>query len=389
MDATAHAARPADGWEVWSRIRLALAGVVLCLPIAVMTIPWLQANLGSAALELPRWSWRVGELKRFPSRFEFEFNRALPFRVDVAAPARTVYVDWLRVSPAPEVVLGTGGWLYYIGATGDRIIDRHVRGRDPFTHEELERWRTFLLERTRRYRDLGAKYAFVIAPNKESIYPEHLPPWIGPRVGPTRLDQLMAHVKSEPEVTVIDLRATLRAAKPASVVYYKTDTHWNTRGAYVAYQEILRVLAPDFPGLGAKEWESLGPKAIERTGLDLARMLGLVPETPEADHVLDHGPCAPSDVVPAPIPADLESRLTVPSRVTRCNADGNVDAVIFHDSFGTALSPILARSFRSATSFGTTAGPNEKAGYGMPERLKANLVVEILAERSLGARPAI
>jgi hypothetical protein len=389
MDATAHATSRSDGWETWSRIRLAFVGLVLCLPIAVMLSPWLQAKLGSTALELPRWSWRVGDMKRFPSRFELEFNRALPLRVDIAAPARVVYVDWLRVSPIPEVVLGTGGWLYYVGATGDRIIDRHVRGRDPFTHDELEQWRKFLLERTRRYRDLGAKYAFVIAPNKESIYPEHLPPWIGPRVGPTRLDQLMAHMKSEPEVTVIDLRTTLRDAKPASVVYYKSDTHWNTRGAYAAYQEILRVIAPGLPGLSAKTWESLEPKPIERGGLDLARMLGLVPETPEADHVLDHGACAPTDVVPIPVPEDLQSRLTGPTIATRCNAEGNVDAVIFQDSFGTALSPILARSFRSATSFRTTAGPNDKAGYGMPERLKANLVVEILAERSLGAGPAI
>jgi hypothetical protein len=389
MDAIAHAARGPDRWEMGSRIRLALVGFVLCLPLAVMSTPWLHSQLAAKAPELPQWSWRVGDLKRFPSRFDVEFNRALPWRVEVAAPARTVYLDWLRVSPVPEVILGSGGWLYYAGATGDRIIDRHVRGRDPFTHAELERWRTFLLERTRRYRDLGAKYVFVIAPNKESIYPEHLPSWIGPRVGPTRLDQLMAHMKSAPEVTVIDLRTTLRAAKSASVVYYKADTHWNTRGAYGAYREILRVLAPDFPELSARGWDTLAPKPVERTGLDMARMLGLVPETPEADYVLDHAACASTDVVPTPVPDDLSSRLTAPTSVTRCNASGNVDAVIFQDSFGTALSPILAESFRSTTSFHTTAGPNEKAGYGMPERLKANLVVEILVERSLTAGPAL
>ena len=388
MDAIAHTAPRPDRWEIGSRIRLALVGLALFVPLATMSIPWLQSQLGASAPELPPWSWRVGDLKRFPARFELEFNRALPLRVAVAAPARTVYVDWLRVSPVPEVILGTGGWMYYIGATGDRIIDRHVRGRDPFTHAELERWRTFLLERTRRFRDRGAKYVFVVAPNKESIYPEHLPSWIGPRVGPTRLDQLMAHMKSAPEVTVIDLRTTLRDAKSESVVYYKADTHWNTRGAYAAYREVLRVLTRDFPALSAKAWESLGPMPVERTGLDMAQMLGLVPETPEADYVLDHAACAPTDVVPIPVPDDLSSRLTAPTSVARCNAPGNVDAVIFQDSFGTALSPILAESFRSTTSFRTTAGPNEKAGYGMPERLKANLVAEILAERSLGGEPA-
>ena len=275
------------------------------------------------------------------------------------------------------------------GAAGERLLDRHVRGRDPFTQGELDRWRQFLVERARRYRDLGVRYVFVIAPNKESVYPEHLPDWIGPRIAPTRLDQLMAHMKSAPEVTVIDLRSTLLAAKAASVVYSKADTHWNTRGAYAAYREIVRVLAPDFPELSAKVWESLGPKPIDRTDLDMARMIGLVPEIPEADFVLDHAACTQSDAVPIPVPADLQSRLTAPSSVTRCNAPGDVDAVIFQDSFGTALSPILAESLRSATSFRSTGGPNDKVGYGMPQGLKANLVIEILVERSLSAGPEL
>ena len=388
MDATVPALSRSDEWRWWARIRLAILGVVLCLPMAVMSSPWLQARLGSLAPEFPRWSWRVGELKRFPSRFDLEFNRALPLRVEIAAPARSLYVDGLGVSPLPEVVLGTGGWLYYIGASRDRVIDRHVRGRDPFTHTELERWRTFLVERTRRYRDFGARYVFVIAPNKESVYPEHLPEWIGPRAAPTRIDQLMEHMKSASDVTVIDLRATLRAAKKASIVYYKADTHWNTRGAYAAYQEIVRVLAPHFPEVSAKAWESLGPKAIDRTDFDLARMLGLVPQAPEPDFALDHSACEPSGV-PNPVPAELKSRFTSPATVTRCNPFGTVDAVIFQDSFGTALSPILAESFRSTTSFGTTAGPNEKVGYGMPERLKAHLVIEIMVERSLSAGPEL
>jgi hypothetical protein len=386
---TAHETNRFDAWEIWSRIRLAILGLVLCLPIAIMSSPWLRSKAGSTTPAFPDWSWRVGAMKRYPSRFEVQFNLALPLRLKVAALARGVYVDWLRVSPVPEVVVGTDGWLYYTGPARDRLLDRHVRGSDPFSQDELDRWRKFLLERARRYRTLGAKYALVIAPNKESIYPEHLPGWIGPSVGPTRLDQLMAHMKSTTDVTVIDLRSALLADRNTSVVYYKTDTHWNTRGAYVAYREIARVLAMDFPRLAAKSWESLRPKAIERTGMDMARMIGMMPEVPEADFVIDHGACGELHSVPIPIPADLQSRLTVPPNVTRCDAPGDVDAVIFQDSFGTALAPILAESFRSATNFRAAAGPNDAAGYGMPEKLKANLVLEIVVERRLGAGPEL
>ena len=389
MDVTAHDASRPDGWETWSRIRLAIVGLVLCVPIAIMSSSWLQRATGSKAPALPEWSWKIGDVKRYPSRFEFEFNLALPSRVEVASLARRVYVDGLGVSPVAEVVMGTGGWLYYVGPAGEKLLDRHVRGSAPFSEGELARWRDFLVERARRFRDVGARYALVIAPNKESIYPEHLPGWVGPRVGPSRLDQLMAHLKSTTDVTVIDLRPALLAEKKLSVVYYKADTHWNTRGAYAAYREIARVLAPDFPPLAAKSWDSLGPTPIDRTGFDMARMIGLLNEVPEADFVIDHGACGVAHPVPVPIPADLQSRLTGPAQVFQCDVPGGVDAVIFQDSFGTALTPILAELFRSTGSFRTTAGPNDVVGYGMPEKLRANLVLEILVERSLGPPPAL
>jgi alginate O-acetyltransferase complex protein AlgJ len=389
MDVNVHSARRSDGWEMWSRLRLAIIGLVLWAPIAIMSSPWLQWRTGSRTPAFPEWSWTVGDLKRYPSRFELEFNLALPGRVKVASLARRVYVDRLRASPVAEVVLGTHGWLYYVGPAGEKLLDRHVRGREPLSQDELDRWREFLLERARRFRSIGARYVFVIAPNKESIYPEYLPEWIGPSVGPSHLDQLMAHMKSATDVTVIDLRPALLAEKKVSVVYFKADTHWNTRGAYAAYREITRVLAPDFPALTARSWRSLGPTPIERTGLDMARMIGLIPEPSEADFVLDHDACGVPHPVPIPIPADLQSRLTAPTLAYRCDAPGGVDAVLFQDSFGTALTPILAESFRSTTSFRTTAGTNASIGYGMPEKLKANLVVEILAERSIGAVPVL
>jgi alginate O-acetyltransferase complex protein AlgJ len=385
----APSAHPVDRWEIWSRLRLTILGLVLCLPIAVMSSPWLQSKIGSRTPAFPDWSWKVGDIKRYPSRFEVEFNLALPLRVKTATLARHVYVDWLHVSPALEAILGTDGWLYYTGPAGERLLDRHVRGRDPFSQGELDRWRQFLVERTQRFRSQGARYVLVIAPNKESIYPEYLPKWIGPRVGPTRLDQLMSSLKSATDVTVIDLRQALIADKSASILYYKADTHWNTRGAYAAYREIMRLLAPEFPALAAKSWEALHPKATERTGMDMTRMIGQSPEIPEADFLIVHGACGERHPVPIPIPEDLRSRLTAPAYATRCDVPGNVDAVIFQDSFGTALAPLLAESFRSTVTFPTTAGRKESAGYGMPEKLKANLVIEILVERSVGAGPEL
>ncbi len=199
--------------NAWSSVRVAIFFVALVVPLAIMVSPSLRSWTGGRALAVPDWSWRVGDIKRFPDRFQEQFDAALPFRLDVAAFSRSVYVDGLGMSPVAEAILGTDGWLYYTGPAHERLSDRHVRGSAPFSPEELDLWRQRLIERTQRFRSVGAKYAFVIAPNKESIYPEHLPSGVGPSMGPTRLDQLMAHVKSVPDVTVIDLRPSLIAEK--------------------------------------------------------------------------------------------------------------------------------------------------------------------------------
>ncbi len=374
-------------WKVWSRVRVATFFVALVVPLAVMVSPSLRSWAGARAAALPDWSWRVGDIRRYATRFQEQFDAALPLRVEVAAFSRSVYIDWLGMSPVPEVVLGTDGWLFYTGPLNERFLDRHVRGTAPFSPVELDRWREQLSERTQRFRSIGARYVFVLAPNKESIYPEHLPAWVGPNAGPTHLDQLMAHLKSVPDVTVIDLRPSLIAEKKLGALYYKTDTHWTARGAYVAYREVMRVLAAEFPALATKSWESFKPTPVERQGADLARMIGLVGAPAEANFELGPSRCAERHPIDIPIPDALQSKLTAPAYATRCDTPGNVDAVIFHDSFGVALNPFLAESFRSSANFSATAGTNEVAGYGMPEKLNANLVVEIMIERGLGVGP--
>ena len=371
----------------WSRLRVGLFFGVLCLPLAVMLTPSLRGWTGSQAPDFPDWSWRVGDLKRYPSRFQEQFNSALPLRRDLAALSRALYVDGLGVSPVPEAILGTGGWLYYAGPASGRLVDRHVRGRDPWSQQELDLLLRTLLQRTQRFRSIGATYVLVIAPNKESIYPEHLPAWIGRKAGPSRLDQLMTGLETVPEVTVIDLRPGLIADKPSAPLYFKADTHWNARGAHAAYRQVMQVLRSRFPGLAVRSWASFEPRRIEQRDMDIARMIGLGGLSGETEFELNRGACTERHPVPIPVPEALQSRLTAPAFATQCDTPGNVDAVIFHDSFGVALAPMFEASFRSTANFSATAGPNDVVGYGVPEALKANLVLEIIVERALGANP--
>ena len=92
----------------------------------------------------------------------------------------------------------------------------------------------------------GIRYVFAFSPNKQDIYPEFMPADFR-RGETTRMDQLLAYLKKNSDVEVLDLRPALFEAKPRHTLYFKTDQHMNYRGSFVAYQFIAAELSKTFP----------------------------------------------------------------------------------------------------------------------------------------------
>jgi hypothetical protein len=132
----------------------------------------------------------------------------------------------LHESPSPDVVVGLRGWLFY---AGDRSIENY-RHQVPLSAAELDGWVKGIEERKAWFAARGITYLFVIAPDKQSIYPEYMPRSLAPPPGDTRLDQLDRRLAGD--ASWLDLRGPLRAAKGDEPLYPKGDTHWNDRGAY-------------------------------------------------------------------------------------------------------------------------------------------------------------
>ena len=89
----------------------------------------------------------------------------------------------------------------------------------------------------------------VVAPDKASIYPDKLPEQIKSLPPQSKLDKLISYLKNNNLPVIVDLRPVLRAARQDQDVYYKTDTHWNGYGAFVAYTTIINALGSSYPEL--------------------------------------------------------------------------------------------------------------------------------------------
>jgi alginate O-acetyltransferase complex protein AlgJ len=145
--------------------------------------------------------------------------------------------SWSVVSEDREnekVMVGQGGWLYLRRDRND-ILAQHT-GKLRFESRQLSEWRRTLEGRVRESERRAAVWTCLVAPDKESVYPEHLPAKIVP-VERRPIHEFL-DVAAEVEAPVLYPLERLRAAKREVDVYPKVDTHWNYRGAYIAYRAL-------------------------------------------------------------------------------------------------------------------------------------------------------
>jgi hypothetical protein len=285
-------------------------------------------------------------------------------------------VAWLNSAPNERILLGREGWLYLnksdLGIESTRVAA-------PFTPQDLERWRQVLERRRDVLGQRGITYLFTVAPDKSTIYPEYLPPSVT-RLNPqSRLEQLLEYLRRHSDVTAVDLRPPLLAAKRERPVYYQTDTHWNKWGAYVAYREIMAALPRRYPGLEAKPASRFSIERLaKKISGDLADMGGLGGYLREDDILLT--PRSPG------ISRTVSSQSGRSGEIESCATESpDPDAprlVMLHDSFGDNLQPLLAEHFRRATFFRTP-----KVSLQVLDREKPDLVIQQIVERSLVNAP--
>jgi len=286
----------------------------------------------------PAWPASGAALRAFPAVASQYFEDHFGLRARLVRWQAELRLRALRVSASPDVILGRDGWLFYAGDGNSEDIASAI----PFTHDELEVWRSTLQHTQDWLRARGIAYVFVLAPDKHQVYGEELPASLHQVGKETRTDSLVRYLRDHSTVPVLDLRPALIAAKAGERLYHRTDTHWNDRGAYVAYAAIVRALG--VAGEPAPR-TSFDAPAVSVPGLDLAGMLGVTGALTEEDLPLRPRLPRRARIVE---PSRPDSRLMDARIVTEQPDLSRPRAVVFRDSFGSALIPFLAEHFSRA-----------------------------------------
>jgi hypothetical protein len=282
----------------------------------------------------PGWPGTTAALWKFPGTFAAWYGDHFGLRARLIRWHALAMYRVFRQSPSDKVLLGRDGWLFY---ADDSSLEDY-RSAVPFTTAELERWRSVMETRQDWLARRGARLVIVLACDKYIIYPEYLPAAYRRQGTAYRVDQLADYLAQHSRLTVVSLRQPLEAGKEADRLYHRTDTHWNDRGAYLGYRAMLQ----------AAGVEPLPPTAfrpVDRitAGWDLARMMGLDDVIAEQDRALEPHTPRRARVVEVDRPDPLWNNGRV---VLEVDDPKLPRLVVFRDSFGSALVPLLAENFR-------------------------------------------
>lgn len=284
-------------------------------------------------------SW--ASIASFPQGFSDWFADHFGFRSTLVRWYGESRLFGLQVSPASTVVKGRDGWLFY----GEDGTLEDYTSEKPLRAEEVAAWHDTLVGTRAWLGARGIAFVFTIVPDKHVIYPEQLPSSIRRLSAMSATDQVIEALRGT-GVRVVDARPALVSAKGRERLYDVTDTHWNSRGAMIAYQQIIagvRAELPSVPPAWPREDFSLTERVKE--GQDLAGMIGLKTVMHEID--LGFAPLRPRRARTVE-PAGAWSTGGDARIVTEIPGSSLPRALIFRDSFTSRLAPYLSEHFSHA-----------------------------------------
>jgi len=136
---------------------------------------------------------------------------------------------------------------------------KHHSGELNITPQKKKVWQNTLEVRKQLHEKHGSKACFLIPPDTPTIFPEDLPFKPVSKRPVHEVLSLCEEIIGKDYAIFPD--KLLKKQKSGKVIFPKTDTHWSTYGAYLAYKEICKKL-----DLFCIAEEDLEFKSVERKG---------------------------------------------------------------------------------------------------------------------------
>lgn len=250
------------------------------------------------------------------------FSYNFGFRQNFVTADARLKSGLFSTSDQDNVVLGRNGWLYY----GSSMDDYY--GYETMSDKDIEKAVKNLSEIQKELNDKGIRFVFTIAPNKNSLYPQYMPG--GYDTTPDKRNSVrLRKALEKSDVNYVDLYCLFENTD--EVLYHKTDSHWNNKGAAMVCNKLLKAAGKD-----CTDYSNVPYKIKNDFTGDLFSMLYPTDKGTDPEVYYD---------VKRSYTYDQPIESTYDPEIETTNHDKTGSLVMFRDSFGNSLLPFVADEY--------------------------------------------
>ena len=301
----------------------------------MLFFPTTQTTENRAMAAAPKLMTEEGQLNQaFFADFEAYFNEHMALRNPMVYADAKVQTTLFQESNVSGVISGTDDWLYYSSTLNDYLGTDVLEERDLFNLAN----NFALIQDYLQQRDID--FALTIAPNKNTLYGENMPYYKSYVVNPDHSAKLLTPYLAQRDIAYLDLFSLFEAQD--EVLYLKRDSHWNMKGACLAYNGIMDMLE-----LPHEDYSQAAPALLKNDNGDLNKMLYSF--YGELEENYDYG-------LSQQYAYHKEDATVEDGWIVTTNPNGAGKLLMFRDSFANTLIPFLSNEF--AESYYSKGLPN-------------------------------
>lgn len=284
------------------------------------------------------------------------FNDHFAFRNILVNMDSIIQGNVFQVSNMDTVIKGTDGWLYYKSSLDDYLGINTLSSRGIYNAvHNLSLMQDYVENK-------GSQFVLTIAPNKNSLYGENMPDYYK-KVSDVNNIQLITPYLKDHKIKYADLLDMFKNTN--EVLYLKRDSHWNQKGALIAYNSILDAI--DYEHDHLRSLKAIRTK--EEIG-DLNKMIYPVTAKPEWNYQYQYK---------ENYKYITDTKSVEDAWIETENSKGNGKLLMFRDSFGNTLLPFMANTFQK--SYFSKGTPYQIESYF--EKYTPELVIVEKVERNI------
>lgn len=309
--------------KVYRVIFCSLFFLILAVPLVGML--WYrepESTENKTLAEMPQITEEGHVNYKYLSELEAYFSDHFAYRQELVTADAVLMSQVFQQSSEELAIVGTDGWLYLRTTLDD------FQGTNRMSDRGIRNVATVVSLMQEYVEGMGKTFVFTSSPNKNTLYPEHMPYYYTQTDAPTNL-QRTSTVMQELGCNYVDLYTLFEAQE--DVLYHKGDSHWDNRGAALVQDALLKQA-----GVEHADLTRVQPLVREDFEGDIDKILYPLARHPETEY--DYSPYFTYTY-------DETDDVTANTVTTTGRKENGKSLLCFRDSFGNSLLPFLAQEF--------------------------------------------